>query len=121
MALTNKQTLILKDSIDDVDVFLSDKSSVVGFDIDAFVLFKTELLKEKYGITDEELTVDFLNNINIANEAGKVLRRSIAYVGLRKAKYDLFNQDEMRYDDLINNTTTWRDAIAAIKDAHPKP
>ena len=40
---------------------------------------------------------------------------------IRKAKYDLLNQDEMRYDDLVNNTTTWRDGIAAIKVAHPKP
>ncbi len=44
-----------------------------------------------------------------------------AYARLRKAKYDLLNQDEMRYDDLVNNTTTWRDGIAAIKAAHPKP
>ena len=39
----------------------------------------------------------------------------------RKEKYDQLNQDEMRYDDLVNNTTTWRDGIAAIKAAHPKP
>ena len=38
----------------------------------------------------------------------------------RKAKYDLLNQDEMRYDDLINSTTTWQDAIAAIKQEFPK-
>ena len=44
-----------------------------------------------------------------------------AYARTRKAKYDLLNQDEMRYDDLVNNTTTWRDGIAAIKVAHPKP
>ena len=43
------------------------------------------------------------------------------YSRVRKAKYDLLNQDEMRYDDLVNNTTTWRDGIAAIKVAHPKP
>ena len=43
------------------------------------------------------------------------------YARTRKAKYDLLNQDEMRYDDLVNNSTTWRDGIAAIKAAHPKP
>ena len=43
------------------------------------------------------------------------------YSRLRKAEYDKLNQDEMRYDDLVNNTTTWRDGIAAIKVAHPKP
>jgi len=39
----------------------------------------------------------------------------------RKAKYDLLNQDEMRFDDVKNSTTTWVDAIDAIKAAHPKP
>ena len=43
------------------------------------------------------------------------------YARKRKAKYDLLNQDEMRYDDLKNSTTTWVDAIDAIKVAHPKP
>ena len=44
-----------------------------------------------------------------------------AYARSRKAKYDLLNQDEMRYDDVKNSTTTWVDAIDAIKAAHPKP
>tara|TARA_R110002096_G_scaffold391389_1_gene586269 strand:- start:5 stop:316 length:312 start_codon:yes stop_codon:yes gene_type:complete len=43
------------------------------------------------------------------------------YARLRKAKYDLLNQDEMRFDDVTNSTTTWVDAINAIKTAHPKP
>ena len=43
------------------------------------------------------------------------------YSRTRKAKYDLLNQDEMRYDDVKNSTTTWVDAIDAIKAAHPKP
>ena len=46
---------------------------------------------------------------------------SQAYARTRKAKYDLLNQDEMRYDDVKNSTTTWIDAIDAIKAAHPKP
>jgi len=45
---------------------------------------------------------------------------STEYSRQRKAKYDLLNQDEMRYDDLINSTTTWQDAIAAIKTEYPK-
>jgi len=43
-----------------------------------------------------------------------------AYARSRKAAYDLLNQDEMRYDDLTNSTTTWPDAIAAIKLEFPK-
>jgi hypothetical protein len=60
-----------------------------------------------------------------AIEAAEVLWQAAydgqAYARTRKAKYDLLNQDEMRYDDMVNNTTTWRDGIAAIKAAHPKP
>jgi len=44
-----------------------------------------------------------------------------AYSRSRKVEYDKLNQDEMRFDDLVNSTTTWHDAIAAIKVAIPKP
>jgi hypothetical protein len=38
----------------------------------------------------------------------------------RKIEYSKLNQDEMRFDDLINGTTTWVDSIKAIKAKHPK-
>jgi hypothetical protein len=50
----------------------------------------------------------------------QAIYNSQAYSRLRKAKYDLLNQFEMRYDDLINSTSTWQDAIAAIKLEFPK-
>ena len=43
------------------------------------------------------------------------------YARDRKFEYDLLDQDEMRFDDQVNGTTTWVDAINAIKAAHPKP
>ena len=43
------------------------------------------------------------------------------YARDRKDKYDKLSQDEMRFDDQVNGTTTWVDAIDAIKAAHPKP
>jgi hypothetical protein len=44
-----------------------------------------------------------------------------AYARSRKEEYDKLNQNEMMYDDEINSTTTWKDAIAAIKTKYPKP
>ena len=44
-----------------------------------------------------------------------------AYARARKAKYDALNQFELISDDAINNKTTHKDAIVAIKTAHPKP
>jgi len=43
------------------------------------------------------------------------------YARDRKAEYNKLNQDEMRYDDIKNSTTTWVDAIDAIKAKYPKP
>ena len=34
---------------------------------------------------------------------------ALNYARTRKAKYDALNQDEMRFDDQANSTTTWVD------------
>jgi len=44
-----------------------------------------------------------------------------AYARSRKLEYDALNQLEMQYDDKVNDTTTWEDAIIAIKAKYPKP
>jgi hypothetical protein len=31
------------------------------------------------------------------------------------------DQNDMQYHDLVDGTTTWRDHVAAVKAAHPKP
>jgi hypothetical protein len=43
------------------------------------------------------------------------------YARNRKNKYDLLNQFELQFDDKENDTTTWDDAINAIKAKYPKP
>ena len=43
------------------------------------------------------------------------------YARSRKAEYDALNQFEMQFDDKANDTTTWDDAIEAIKAKYPKP
>ena len=72
--------------------------------------------KDGHTTTAEETT-------QISNEVTRLQAAYDAkeYARKRKAKYDLLNQDEMRFDDLINSTTTWKDAILAIKSEFPKP
>tara|TARA_R110000787_G_scaffold45836_3_gene111709 strand:- start:75 stop:368 length:294 start_codon:yes stop_codon:yes gene_type:complete len=65
-------------------------------------------------VLDESAITTEVNRLQAAYDA-------LEYSRLRKAKYDLLNQDEMRFDDVKNSTTTWVDAIDAIKAAHPKP
>ena len=54
-------------------------------------------------------------------ETQDLLEAFLVAIEKRRTAYDLLNQDEMRYDDVKNSTTTWVDAIDAIKTAHPKP
>ena len=46
---------------------------------------------------------------------------SKTYADKRKAEYDKLNQFEMMFDDKRDGTTTWVDAINAIKGRHAKP
>ena len=38
----------------------------------------------------------------------------------RKGEYNKLNQHEMMFDDQLNGTTTWVDAINSIKEKFPK-
>jgi len=42
------------------------------------------------------------------------------YARNRRAEYDKLNQFEMQFDDQLNGTTTWVDAINDIKAKYPK-
>jgi len=45
-----------------------------------------------------------------------------AYARDRASAYpSLTDQADMQYWDSVNGTTTWADAITAVKEAHPKP
>ena len=45
----------------------------------------------------------------------------VTYTELRKAEYAKLNQFEMQFDDQRDSTTTWVDAVNAIKAKYPKP
>lgn len=48
--------------------------------------------------------------------------KNFGYKDKRKKLYpSIEDQLEMIYDDKINNTTTWVDAITAINNLYPKP
>jgi hypothetical protein len=44
------------------------------------------------------------------------------YADLRRAAYGQWgDQLDMQYHDSVDDTTTWVDHVAAVKDANPKP
>ena len=63
--------------------------------------------------TEEEIQTE-LDSQNLEWTANEYARN-------RKAEYDTLNQFELQFDDKANDTTTWDDAIEAIKAKHPKP
>ncbi len=99
----------------------------------------TELLIIKYP------QITFLNDVIIQNEEiiswnlGNLYKPSSEDLMLWKTTYDLIfrqrqvmdirksqypsweKQLQMQYADLINNTTTWKDTIKAVKIANPIP
>ena len=68
-------------------------------------------------LTDAEYTV-MINDI--ANNNWNV--QQFSYIELRQQGYgSIGEQLDMQYKDLINDTTTWKDHIAAVKAEFPKP
>ena len=64
-----------------------------------------------------------LDDAKVANELAKLQAEydSQEYARKRKAEYDQLNQFEMQFDDQRDGTSTWADAINAIKAKYPKP
>ena len=86
---------ITKYEVKDVTSYTISANGVVG-------------VEQKRDMTSDE------KKIKDANDA-------TAYQRARKMKYDQLNQYELMYDDKVNSTDTWGEAIEAIKKAHPKP
>ena len=69
------------------------------------------------GVVGEEQKRDMTDDEKTAKDADD----AVAYKQLRKNKYNELNQYELMYDDKVNSSDKWGEAIEAIKKAHPKP
>jgi len=65
-------------------------------------------------ITDTEIDAEVVRLQAEYDNAQYARDRAEAYPSIE-------DQADMQYWDAVNGTTTWQDAIAAVKDAHPKP
>ena len=69
-----------------------------------------------------ELTWHYGNPTNITKEQIKAKMQETQYKQDRVEAYPSWQEQmDMQYHDLFNGTTTWKDAIQAVKDAHPQP
>lgn len=80
------------------------------------VVYKSNEWQELTPLTDEETSA-----VNTVQQELIAEATATEYQRLRKAEYDKLNQYEMMFDDQINGTNTWVDAINAIKAQFPKP
>jgi len=83
----------------------SSNEEITEFDEDGWIV------KHKQAVLDEARATAIKE---------KKIADDMDYREKRKMEYDRLEQFEMQYDDKINNTTTWVDAIKAIKAAYPK-
>ena len=66
-----------------------------------------------------EITMDEVHAINATKQ--QALFNQMPYTEKRASDYpSIQEQLDMQYWDAINGTTTWQDAINAVKTAHPK-
>ena len=72
------------------------------------------LNKQAWDNEGVEIVVDeALVNIKVAE---------LLVINSRKEAYpSLADQADMQFHDAVDGTTTWQDAIQAVKDAYPKP
>jgi hypothetical protein len=75
-----------------------------------------------YDGTEEELQalvdsgeVVYIEDYNEAQEYLRIISKRIRNYPTMEEQMD------MQYHDLVNGTTTWKETIQAVKDAHPKP
>jgi hypothetical protein len=84
---------------------------------------------KKFGIIDNNYDnlqwgEDSINKPSKLELDNEIVRLNILYPihKNRREQYpSLEEQADMQYWDAINGTTTWQDAIKAVKDANPKP
>ena len=75
---------------------------------------------------ENEANIQMLNGCVMpsqeALEAADLELQAIEYRDLRADAYpSIGDQLDMMYHDLLDETTTWKDAIAAVKALYPKP
>lgn len=68
----------------------------------------------------KKLTSEQLESVKIKAKELETSFLSTQYKRDRKKEYDKLNQNELRFDDLENGTTTWQESINAIKLKYPK-
>jgi len=81
-----------------------------------------------WSVADNAVTYasDSPSTPSISTLDAEVLRLEAAYKATqyqrdRAVEYAKLNQDELRFDDMMNGTITWKYAILAIKAKYPKP
>lgn len=76
----------------------------------------------QYEISDDGVVgVEQKRDMTTDEKTAKDQQESESYKHIRKMKYDSLNQFDLMYEDKVNSTNTWGEAIEAIKKAHPKP
>ena len=104
-------------SINSIDIQNDRENLVVHLDDEDMLFF--EIPREDDGSENWTRVQDWLD---AGNEISDRLAYDKLYAHQRKAEYpDIKEQLDMQYHDAVDGTTTWKDAIQAIKDAHPKP
>ena len=80
----------------------------------------------EFTISNDINSIEWLNGTTPISVADIQARQTLmetrdAHIAPRQRAYpSIQEQLDMQYHDAVNGTTTWKDAIQAVKDANPK-
>ena len=75
----------------------------------------------KIDFTPEEETARDAEEAAVAAEQADYVAKEKYKDDRRRAYPNIGDQMDMQYHDLVNGTTTWKDAVAKVKNDNPKP
>jgi hypothetical protein len=108
-----------------IDLALMDRGNFTfnGIGLDCNFRHIMEALEDEEYTMEDGFAVIYTGDVDVVAEveAAKINEKNIQYQKYRAFSYpSLQDQADMQYHDQVNGTTTWKDAIAAIKTKYPK-
>lgn len=85
------------------------------------IIGEEQLFSDLVWSDDNELDAPTEAEVAAKTEEIRAERLATAYQRKRKAEYDKLNQYDLMYQDKVNGTNKWGEAIEAIKAKYPKP
>ena len=115
---SNSKLVEIKQVYDLTNIFLKQLESLLNISCSVDEISNLHnKLDENLKVYDQKFRINQISNHFYDMPDAFKNKRIAAYAD----EFNITDQLDMQYHDLVDGTTTWKDAVQAVKDAHPKP